>query len=146
MIKHLVSSEKISVKPRGSWINATSVAACAGVLCAVYVIGSAQWVLPAFCAIVTSWLSVVMFYLNSHLLKVYNVVFVSLFQLWGLIFEAMVVTSLQNRPDVIVAICSIGIVILGHYFFFKDHMEHGRDTGSPPRPPVVKASKSWSDY
>ena len=130
VIRHLVVLDNVTIKPRGSAVNASVIGGIFILLVAVYVLGSAAWVTPTLCAAFTSYLSTGVVFVSIYLLKSYSVVFVSLFQMWATLLEALVLTPNEHRPDIMVGLLALGMVAGGHYFFFKDFLDNGSSHGS----------------
>ncbi|XP_005099984.2 uncharacterized protein LOC101850008 [Aplysia californica] len=125
VVRQLVAAENVSVKPRGSVVIAGVASSCVVIVTAVHFLGSSLWVPPVMCAVLTCGLSVGVFYVSTQLLKSFGVVFVSLFQIWVVLLEALMLTSAKHRPDLVLFATAVILVLLGHYLFFKDHVDNG---------------------
>ncbi|KAH9488105.1 hypothetical protein Btru_065385 [Bulinus truncatus] len=84
------------------------------------------------CGLVTCFLSAALVYVTVQLLRSQSVMIISLFYVWALLLEALIITPLVHKPDIFSFVAAVTFVVLGHYAFIKDHQDHHLNTGLIP--------------
>lgn len=124
VIRQLVGVEHVTVKFRGSRKILVTLAASMFLILLIYLQISPKLQGPILCGLLTSTLSAMLLYVTTVLLKSYSVTFVSLFSVWAILLEAIIITPSGHRPDIIALLVALTFILLGHYIFMKDLVEH----------------------
>ncbi|XP_059167201.1 uncharacterized protein LOC131949362 [Physella acuta] len=123
MLRQLISMEHATVKPRDTRTIFTSLIAAMFVVLILYFQISEVLQIPMLCSILTCALSAALLYITTQLLKSYTVVFISLFYVWALLIESILITPSEHKPDWLSVVIALVFILLGHYLFFKDYTE-----------------------
>ncbi|KAK0053658.1 hypothetical protein Bpfe_016878 [Biomphalaria pfeifferi] len=130
VLRHLISSEHVKFKLRDKRSIGAATLASILVLMIMFFQVSSILQVPVLCGFVTCSLSAILAYVTVQMLKSYSLVVLSLFQVWALLVEAVIITPSDHRPDIFAIIIAIVFIVFGHYVFMKDYHEHHNSTSS----------------